>query len=66
MDDPVTACKDFDQEKAALDFTGLEFIQVDDNEFIMNGSFNIRRDVIGKVPVSSKNIISFELVGLLP
>lgn len=52
MDDPVMACKDFDQENAALDFTGLEFIQVDDNEFIMNGSFSIHRDVIGKVPVS--------------
>lgn len=52
MDDPVMACKDFDQENAVLDFTGLEFIQVDDDEFIMNGTFNIRRDVIGKVPVS--------------
>lgn len=46
IDDPVIACKDFDQENAALDFTGLEFIQIDDDEFIMNGSFNIRRDVI--------------------
>lgn len=46
------ACPDFDQENAALDFTGLEFVQVDDEEFVLNGSFNILRDVIGKVPVS--------------
>lgn len=52
IDDPVMACKGFDQENAALDFTGLEFIQIDDDDFIMNGSFIVRRDVIGKIPVS--------------
>lgn len=57
IDDPVIACQGFDQKNAALDFTGLEFIQVDDDEFIMNGTFIIHRDVIGKVPVSPSNII---------
>lgn len=49
--DPVVACPDYDNANAVLDFVGMNFIPINDFDFVMNGTIYVRKDIEGTIPV---------------
>lgn len=50
--DPVAPCPDYDNDNAVLDFVGINFVPINDFDFVMNGTIYVRQDIEGKIPVN--------------
>lgn len=52
MDGPVQLCKNFNEENTILDFSKLEFIQLDNDEVVLNGTVHISAEINSPLAVS--------------
>lgn len=51
MDKPAEVCEGFDESKFLLDFSTLEFIQTDDDQFHISGSVTVKENIEAPVKV---------------